>query len=92
MNIFSKNKILKYLIYFMIIFQGILISALASFYMDSGYLDKIMSYPNSAFYINIKSIPNKNISNTLNYMKDFAKENGVFYIRKDFIINKKIIL
>jgi len=89
MNVFSKNKILKYLAYVMVVTQGMLLAWVASFHMDAGYLDNLVSHPSSAIYINIKAVPEKNISNTLAYMQDYAQENGVFYVRKDFITNKE---
>lgn len=88
MNVFSKNKILKYLAYVMVVTQGMLLAWVTSFHMDAGYLDNLIAHPDSAIYINIKAVQEKNVSSTLAYMQDYAQKNGVFYIRKDCIINK----
>lgn len=72
----------------MVVTQGVLLSWLASFYMDAGYLDKLISHPESAFTLTIKVVPENNITKTFDYMKDYAYKHGVFYIRNDFIANK----
>ena len=54
MNIFSKNKVLKYLAYVMVVTQGMLLALVASFHMDARYLDKLLDYPSSAVHLNIK--------------------------------------
>ncbi|MEB3025123.1 MULTISPECIES: hypothetical protein [unclassified Parvimonas] len=88
MNVFSKNRVLKYLAYVMVVTQGMLLALVASFHMDARYLDKILDYPTSAVNMNLKSIPEKNIDSTLNYMKNYSFEHKIFYIRRDFILNK----
>ena len=88
MNIFSKNKVLKYLAYVMVVTQGMLLALVASFHMDARYLDKLLDYPSSAVHLNIKSIQEKNIDSTLNYMKNYSSEHKIFYIRQDFILSK----
>lgn len=88
MNIFSKNKILKYLAYVMVVTQGMLLAWVMSFHIDAKYFDDLLAYPNSAITINIKAVPEKKTNATLSYMQDYAQEKGVFFIRKDFIINK----
>lgn len=88
MNIFSKNKVLKYLAYVMVVTQGMLLALVASFHMDARYLDKLLDYPSSAVHLNIKFIQEKNIDSTLNYMKNYSSEHKIFYIRQDFILSK----
>jgi hypothetical protein len=88
MNIFSKNKVLKYLAYVMVVTQGMLLALVASFHMDARYLDKLLDYPSSAVHLNLKSIQEKNIDSTLNYMKNYSSEHKIFYIRQDFILSK----
>lgn len=82
MNVFSKNKILKYLASIMVITQGILLAWMASFHMNAQCIDSLLAYPNSAIAININGIPEKNISSVLSYIKDYSQENEVFYKKR----------
>ena len=81
MNIFSKNKVLKYLAYVMVVTQGMLLALVASFHMDARYLDKLLDYPSSAVHLNLKSIQEKNIDSTLNYMKNYSSEHFLYKTR-----------
>lgn len=85
-NIFN-GKILKYVTCLMIIVQGILFSLLATFYMGESYFNKLRIYPNSALYIELKTIPEENTEMTYRFLDDYARQNGLFYIRKDLLID-----
>ncbi len=86
-NIFN-GKILKYVTCLMIIVQGILFSLLATFYMGESYFNKLRIYPNSALYIELKTIPEENTEMTYRFLDDYARQNGLFYIRKDYLLDE----
>lgn len=86
-NIFN-NKFLKYLICTMIIVQGIFFSLVTSFYIDKSYVNKLSSYPESSLFIELKTIPREKTLPTLRFLQEYAMENGIFYIRKDYRLDK----
>lgn len=71
----------------MILLNGVLFSLVATFYMDIAYFNKLSMYPSSALYIQLKTIPEENADSTYKFLNEYAEQNGLFYIRKDFLFN-----
>lgn len=83
-----NNKILKYLTCFMVLLQGVLFSFVATFYMDIVYFRKLSMYPKSATYIELKNIPEEKIEAAYSFLKEYAEKNALFYLRKDYLLDK----
>ncbi len=82
-----NNNLLKYLTCIMILLNGVLFSLVATFYMDIAYFNKLSMYPSSALYIQLKTIPEEKADSTYKFLNEYAEQNGLFYIRKDFLLN-----
>lgn len=83
-----NNNLLKYLTCIMILLNGVLFSLVATFYMDIAYFNKLSMYPSSALYIQLKTIPEEKADSTYKFLNEYAEQNGLFYIRKDFLLNR----
>lgn len=84
-----NNKLLKYLTCIMILLNGVLFSLVATFYMDIAYFNKLSVYPNSALYIELKTIPEEKAESTYRFLNEYAEQNGLFYIRKDYLLDTR---
>ena len=83
-----NNKMLKYSTCFMILVQGILLSLVAAFYMDVSYFNKLSLHPSSGVCIELKTIPEEKSEDTYRFLKSYAEKNGLFYIRKDYLLDR----
>lgn len=84
-----NNKLLKYLTCIMILLNGVLFSLVATFYMDIVFYNKLSVYPTSALYIELKTIPEEKAESTYRFLNEYAKQNGLFYIRKDYLLDTR---
>ena len=83
-----NNKLLKCLVCIMVVVQGILFSLVVTFYMDSNYCHELNSQPISSLYIKLKTIPEEKADETFRFLKKYSTEKGIFYIRKDYSLDK----
>lgn len=84
-----NNKLLKYLVCVMVIVQGFLFSLVVTFYMDLNYFHELNSQPVSSLYIKLKTIPEGKADETFRFLKAYSVEKGIFYMRKDHLLDRE---
>lgn len=77
---------LKYLACIMVVTQGILLTLLATFFLNEVYTEKFRNYPSNAMEIKLMNVPEKNEDKTFNFLAESIEKYGLFYAKQEAIL------